>query len=227
MMTKDSDNGLPLETHRRAPASGGAPKQLVVLMHGVGADGADLIELAPMLAGALPDAEFLAPDAPFPCDMAPMGRQWFSLREMTMDEMLRGARAAEPILGAFLDQALEARGLGAGDLAVIGFSQGTMMALHALLRRPEAVAAIVGFSGLLIAPEVLPAEIKSRPPVLLVHGTADQVVPFQAMDAAKQALRATQVPVEAHHRPGVGHGIDPEGIMLALRHLQQAFGTSA
>ncbi len=101
------------------------------------------------------------------------------------------------------------------------------MALHAILRRPEAVAAVVGFSGLLIAPEVLPAEIKSRPPVLLVHGTADHVVPFQAMDAAKHALQAVQVPVEAHHRPGVGHGIDPEGIMLALRHLQQAFGAAA
>ena len=95
-MTNHQDNALPLETQRRAPASGSPPKQLVVLLHGVGADGADLIELAPMFAGALPDAEFLAPDAPFPCDMAPMGRQWFSLREMTMDEMLRGAREAEP-----------------------------------------------------------------------------------------------------------------------------------
>jgi phospholipase/carboxylesterase len=177
-------NSLSLDAHRRAPASGGAAKRLVVLLHGLGADGADLIELAPLLAGAFPDAEFLAPNAPFPCDMAPMGRQWFSLRAMTMDDMLKGAREAEPILDAFLDESLEAHGLGERDLAVIGFSQ---------------------------------------PPVLLVHGTADEVVPFQAMDAAKEALKAAGVPVEASRRPGLGHGIDPEGITLAVRHLQQAF----
>jgi len=216
-------NSLSLDAHRRAPASGGAAKRLVVLLHGLGADGADLIELAPLLAGAFPDAEFLAPNAPFPCDMAPMGRQWFSLRAMTMDDMLKGAREAAPILDAFLDESLEAHGLGERDLAVIGFSQGTMMALHTLLRRPAAAAAIVGFSGLLIAPEILPDEIRSRPPVLLVHGTADEVVPFQAMDAAKEALKAAGVPVEASRRPGLGHGIDPEGITLAVRHLQQAF----
>ena len=169
-----------LDGPRYGPASGQAPKQLVVLLHGLGADGDDLISLAPYLAQVLPEAAFVSPHAPFPCDMAPFGRQWFSLQERTPEIMLGGVRMAAPILDGFLDAELEKAGLTAERLALVGFSQGTMMALHVGLRRAAAPSAIVGFSGALLAPELLPGEIVSRPPVVLIHGAADEVVPAQS-----------------------------------------------
>ncbi len=141
----------------RKPASGSKPRQLVVLLHGVGADGHDLIGLAPYWAPALPDAEFVSPDAPFPCDMAPYGRQWFSLQDRTPNAILGGVRAAAPILDAFLDEALAARGLDASQLALVGFSQGTMMSLYVGPRRAEALAGIIGYSGALIGADTLTA----------------------------------------------------------------------
>lgn len=215
-----------LESRRYGPASGGDAEQLVVLLHGLGADGADLISLAPMLAEQLPNAVFVSPDAPQPCDMAPFGRQWFSLQEMTMDRLLEGVRGSEPILNAFLDLELAAYGLTDRAMAVVGFSQGTMMALHCCLRRPAACAALVGFSGFLIAPERLMAEVQVRPPVLLVHGTNDEVIPFEAMAAADAGLRAAGIEVEAHSRPGLGHGIDPEGVALCRRHLERGLASN-
>ena len=212
-----------LDTHRYGPASGGPAKQLVVLLHGLGADGADLISLAPMLADGLPDAAFVSPDAPESCDMAPVGLQWFSLREMTMRRLIEGAAAAEPRLNAFIEAELRRLGLDDRALAVVGFSQGTMMALRCFLRRPAPCAAIVGFSGFLIDPENIAPDIVSRPPVLLVHGTADEVIPFEAMAVAAEALRMAGVKVETVTRPGLGHGIDPEGLARCARHLQAAF----
>src|SRR6201997_5344382 len=165
----------------RPPASGGTPRRLVILLHGLGADGNDLIGLAPYWAPLLPEAEFLAPDAPFPCDMAPFGRQWFSLQDRSPMSILAGVRAAAPILDAFIDDALEARNLEESRLALVGFSQGTMMSLYVGLRRAKALAGIVGFSGALIGSETLPQDIRSRPPVLLIHGDSDEIVPFQAL----------------------------------------------
>ena len=211
-----------LDGPRLAPASGQAPKQLVVLLHGLGADGNDLISLAPYLAQVLPEAAFVSPNAPFPCDMAPFGRQWFSLQERTPEAMLGGIRMSAPILEGFLDAELETAGLTAERLALVGFSQGTMMALHVGLRREVALGAIVGFSGALLAPELLPAEIRSRPPVLLVHGAADEVVPAQALPAAVAALEANQVPVTQELRPGLGHSIDERGLQLAVGFLKEA-----
>jgi len=194
------------------PARGGAPKALVVLLHGLGADGNDLIGLAPAWNGLVPDAEFVAPDAPFPCDMGPFGRQWFSFESRAPEHILAGVRAAAPILDAFLDDALASRGLSADRLVLVGFSQGTMMSLFVGLRRTQAVAGILGYSGRLLAPELLAGELRSRPPVLLVHGDADPVVPFASLAAAKTALGAANVPVETLVRPGLGHGIDEEGL---------------
>ncbi len=211
-----------LDGPRLAPASGQAAKQLVVLLHGVGADGNDLISLAPYLAQVLPEAAFVSPNAPFPCDMAPFGRQWFSLQERTPEAMLGGVRMAAPILDGFLDAELEKLGLTAERLALVGFSQGTMMALHVGLRREAGPGAIVGFSGALLAPELLPGEIRSRPPVLLVHGAADEVVPAQALPAAVAALEANQVPVTQELRPGLGHSIDERGLQLAMGFLKAA-----
>ena len=194
------------------PARGGAPKKLVVLLHGLGADGNDLIGLALHWAPLLPDAEFLSPDAPFPCDLSPWGRQWFSFETRTPEAVLAGVRGSAPILDAFLDEALATRGLKNGDLALVGFSQGTMMSLFVGLRRPESVAAIVGFSGRLLAPELLDAELRSRPPVLLVHGDADPVVPFDSLALAVSALESHGVAVTKLMRPRLGHGIDEEGL---------------
>ena len=204
---------------RFGPASGGPARQLVVFLHGWGADGGDLISLAPELARGLPEAAFVSPHGPEPCDMNPMGRQWFGLSEMSMPKMLAGARAAAPAIDAFLDAELARLGLSDRQLALVGFSQGTMMALHVALRRPQPCAAIVGYSGLLVAPEALDAEMVSRPPVLLIHGEADPVVPFWALGAATSALERLGVSVESHGRPGLQHGIDPVGMGLAAAFL--------
>ncbi|MBV9523483.1 MAG: prolyl oligopeptidase family serine peptidase [Alphaproteobacteria bacterium] len=205
------------------PASGGKPRQLVLLLHGLGADGNDLIGLAPFWSRILPDAEFLSPNAPFPCDMAPYGYQWFSLQDRAPATILSGVRAAAPMLDACIDEALSRRGLAEKDLALIGFSQGTMMSLHVGLRRVPAVAGILGFSGSLIGAETLPREIRAKPRVLLVHGDADPIVPFQALAAAKAALDACGVPVETLARPGLQHGIDEEGLKRGARFLKEIF----
>jgi phospholipase/carboxylesterase len=196
----------------RPPASGGKPRRLVILLHGLGADGNDLIGLAPYWARPLPDAEFLSPNAPFPCDMAPYGYQWFSSQDRSPEAVLGGVRAAAPILDAFIDEALEERGLGSGELALVGFSQGTMMSLFVGLRRAEPVAGIVGFSGRLLAPELLASELRSRPPILLVHGTEDPLVPYSSLAAAETTLKAAGVPVETVTSFGIGHSIDDQGL---------------
>jgi phospholipase/carboxylesterase len=207
----------------RYGAAAGEAQQLVVLLHGLGADGHDLIALAPMFAQRLPQAAFVSPDAPFPCDMAPVGRQWFSFQDASPEAILGGVRLAAPVLNAFLDAELARHGLGDGQLVLAGFSQGTMMALYVALRRPAACACVLGYSGALIGAELLAGELKSRPPVLLLHGDADQVVPPGALPAAVAALEALGVPVTSELRPGLGHGIDERGVQLGadflVRHL--------
>ena len=196
----------------RPPAGGGRPRRLVILLHGLGADGNDLIGLAPHWARLVPDAEFLSPDAPFPCDMASYGYQWFSSQDRSREAVLGGVRAAAPILDSFIDDVLAERGLSESDLALVGFSQGTMMSLFVGLRRDKPVAGIVGFSGRLLAPDLLAEELRSRPPVLLVHGTDDPLVPYSALAEAEAALKAADVPVETVTSVGIGHSIDNEGL---------------
>ena len=205
-----------LDGPRLEPRSGKA-RQLVVFLHGYGADGNDLIEIGRAWAGLLPDAAFISPHAPRPCGQAPMGREWFPLTFRDPDERWTGVNAAAPQLNAFLDAELTRRNLPNSALALVGFSQGTMMALHVGLRRAESPAAIVGYSGMLVIPEEIDpdkfaGEIVSRPPVLLVHGDQDQLIPVQALMHAAQGLAALEVPVEWHISPGVAHGIDQEGL---------------
>jgi phospholipase/carboxylesterase len=213
-----------LDGPRIGPASGGPARQLVVLLHGLGADGQDLIELAADWAPALPEAAFVAPDAPEACDMGPFGRQWFSLQDRRPAVMAAGALAARGALDGFLDAELGRLGLPGTALALAGFSQGCMMALYTGLRRAVPPAAILGYSGALLAPESLATEIAGRPPVLLVHGEADDIVPVQATRAAEAALRQAGVPVEALYRPGLAHGIDAAGLAAGRRWLEAAFG---
>ena len=215
---------LPLTGPSLPPKSGNPPKQVVILLHGLGADGDDLIGLAPYFAELLPDAEFLSPHAPYPCDMAPYGRQWFSLRDFGHDAMLRGLEAVKPVFDSYLDAVLETRSLTEADIALVGFSQGTMLSLHCALRRSKPVAALLGYSGMLVAPDRLIGEITARPPVLLIHGDQDPVVPFEAMDLARRALDALGVPVAASARPGLGHSIDEEGLAEGIRFVAGAFG---
>lgn len=206
------------------PASGGTPRQLIILLHGLGADGADLIDLAPAVAQAFPDAVFVAPNAPERCDMSPYGYQWFSLQDRTPAVMFAGATKAEAALDSFITDQQTKYGLTDAQTALIGFSQGTMMALHSGLRRKSALAGIVGFSGALLGPEALPGHISSKPPVCLIHGEQDMVVPFFALGLAETALKAAQVPVEVHKRPMLGHSIDPEGLEACVRFLLRNFG---
>ncbi|MEQ8964193.1 MAG: prolyl oligopeptidase family serine peptidase [Azospirillaceae bacterium] len=211
----------PLDGPRFGPASGGAPGRIVVLLHGVGADGNDLIALAPHLGQVLPDALFVAPDAPQPCDMAPFGRQWFSLQDMSPPALDRGIRETAPVLDAFLDGLLAEHGLPASALALLGFSQGSMMSLHVAPRRAEAVGAVLAYSGALVGGGALVAEARSRPPVMLIHGTDDPVVPFDAMAAAARALEAAGIPVRTEARPGLAHGIDEDGIRAGAAFLTE------
>jgi phospholipase/carboxylesterase len=205
-----------LDGPRLEPRSGPA-KKLVVFLHGYGADGNDLIELGRVWQPLLPDAAFVSPHAPEPCGGAPMGRQWFELTFRNPDERWRGVNKAAPILNQFLDAELARRKLPDSALALVGFSQGTMMALHVGLRRAKAPAAIVGYSGLFVLPEgvepkALAPEIKSRPPVLLVHGDRDDLIPVQALLQGTQDLAELEVPTEWHISSGLGHGIDQEGL---------------
>jgi phospholipase/carboxylesterase len=202
------------------PASGGSPKQLVILLHGLGADGNDLIGLAPYWAPLLPEAEFVAPNAPFPCDMAPYGYQWFSAQDRSPAAVLAGVRAAAPMLEAFIDDAAAQRGLTDADLALVGFSQGTMMSLFVGLRRAHPAAGILGFSGRLLAPELLASELRARPPILLVHGTEDPLVPYASLGAAESALKALDISVETLTCPGIGHSIDENGLRHGGRFLR-------
>jgi phospholipase/carboxylesterase len=212
---------------RLAPRSGTA-NQLVVFLHGFGADGNDLISLGREWQSLLPDAAFVSPNAPEPCAGAPIGRQWFGLTFRDPDERWRGVQKARPILDQFLDAELARHNLPPSALALVGFSQGTMMALYAGLRRP-ALAAIVGYSGVLVMPNDEAAslkaneEIKIRPPVLLVHGDRDEMIPPQALLLSAQGLGAAGVPVEWHLSQGIGHGIDGEGLRLGGNFLQKAF----
>ena len=216
-----------LDGPRLSPRSGSA-RQLVVFLHGYGADGNDLIELGRVWQQILPQAAFVSPHAPEPCGQAPVGRQWFALTFRDPNERWVGANKAAPVLERFLDAELARHQLPPSALALVGFSQGTMMALHVGLRRAVSPAAIVGYSGLLVLPpdgnpETLAADIRSRPPVLLVHGDQDELIPVQALFQGTQALAAMGVPVEWHVSAGVGHGIDQEGLRHGGEFLARAF----
>lgn len=211
------------QVYRLEPKSGSV-KNMVVLLHGYGANGQDLIGLGLQWQNILPDTVFVSPDAPEVCQMNPFGGfQWFDLTLRDPTEYWRGVQKAGPGLNSFLDVELGHYGLSDENLALVGFSQGTMMALHVGLRRTKALSAIVGFSGKLAGPEHLKAGLTHKAPVLLVHGAMDDVIPVAALDEARGALQALGVDVSSHVSPSLGHGIDPDGLNLGgaflVKHL--------
>jgi len=209
-----------LDGPRLKPANGRPATSLVVLLHGYGADGNDLIDIGRALAPVLPGTAFASPHAPEPCADAPTGRQWFPLSLTNLHLLWPGVQQAAPGLNAFLDDELARLGLTEESLALVGFSQGAMLALHVGPRRKSSVAGIISYSGYLVGTEHL-METAHRPPILLVHGEEDMTVPVLALHAAAPALGAAGFDVEWHVRPGLGHGIDMDGLRLGADFLSR------
>jgi phospholipase/carboxylesterase len=200
--------------------SGKDPKQLIIFLHGLGSDGNDLISLAHDFSKFLPEALFLSPNAPFPCDMAPYGFQWFSLQQRDENFILNGIKQSAPILNNYIDEQLKLYNISLENLFLIGFSQGTMMSLYTALRRSEPIGGVIGFSGALIGASLID-EIISRPKVLLIHGDKDEVVPYNALSYAKENLLKNNVPVEDLTCEGLGHSINSDGLNKALEFLMK------
>ena len=215
-----------LKFGRRAAISG-KTRQMIIVLHGYGADGADLLGLADPLGAHLPDAVFYAPDAPDPCAGNPFGRQWFGIPRFdgsTVDQAMTGLARANDAVSRFMDARLKDEGLFPKDLILLGFSQGAMTALHAAPRRSTPIAGVVAISGRLIAPERLAAETLSKPPVLLLHGDQDEVVDFGEMAVAGDALVAAGFDTYGHVMQGSGHGIAPDGLQVALAFMKDRLG---
>lgn len=197
------------------PKSGRMPRQLVVLLHGYGADGKDLIGLGSYWREALPEALFVSPNAPQPCAENPLGYQWFPLDLNRTISRVTGAADARDVLIGFLNDLWAQTGLSAHDTFLVGFSQGAMMALHVGLSLDEPVLGIVSFSGALVPPERFEQGYSPRPPICLVHGDLDQVVHPRLSQEASIALQAQGFEVSYHVSPGAAHGIAPDGLEFA------------
>lgn len=205
----------PLQTHIVRPEKGRTPTSLVILLHGLGADGRDLVGLSAPWRDFLPDTVFVAPDAPFPCDMSPGGYQWFSLREWTPESILDGVKNASVIVQDFIDAQCKAFNIPHARTALVGFSQGTMMSLYVGPRHKEKLAGVLGYSGALVGGDDLLVEneiLIHRIPICLIHGAADTVIPASAWTHAREMLRAAGFRVSGHVTPGLTHGIDDAGI---------------
>ena len=211
----------------RKGAPQGSAKRLVVFLHGYGADGADLLGLADPLGPHLPDTAFVAPNAPERCIGNPYGYQWFPIPWIdgsSQEEADAGMQAAAGDLNAYLDAVMDEEGVDAANTILVGFSQGTMMSLHVAPRRDVSFAGVVGFSGRLLTPETLEDEVRQKPPILLIHGDADEVVPVSSLPDAGNALTAAGFEVFAHISKDTGHGIAPDGLQVALAFIRDRFG---
>jgi phospholipase/carboxylesterase len=211
---------MPLTGPELPPSSGKAPSALIIFLHGLGSNGDDLMGLAPEMRDYFPYAQFLSPNAPFSCDMAPFGYQWFSLLDRRDAAVLAGVEQAHPILDHYITEQLSRFGLTEEKLALVGFSQGTMMALYTAVRRKKAIAGVVGYSGALISKGNLEKDAKSLPDICLIHGDADDIVPFENMALAELALSDAGFSVETHRRPHLAHGIDPLGLQAGVDFLR-------
>ena len=198
----------------------GDVNKLIIFCHGYGADGNDLINLANYFKPVLPDALFISPNAPEKCAMNPFGYQWFDFQSGDPASIWKGVLSAADILNSFIDDQLKKYNLTDKDLALVGFSQGTMMSLHVGLRRSQAMSGIIGFSGKLIAGDLLKAELKSKPPIYLIHGDADPMVPYQETIEAKKILNKLDVDVQSHISYNTPHSIAQDGLeTVSYTHL--------
>jgi phospholipase/carboxylesterase len=203
------------------PLSGAAPRQVVLLLHGFGSSGSDMISLAPGWQHSLPDALFLAPHAPQRCNFG-AGYQWWGLSDLSPAALATGAAQAAPVIDEFITRKLRQYDLTEADLALVGFSQGTMMALHVGLRRPRQIAAIVGYSGMLTGIGALRHDRITKPPVLLIHGTDDPVIPVASLHSAEKELQRLGIAVSTHISTGLGHSVDPAGLRLGCDFVVKA-----
>ncbi|MEP3298203.1 MAG: prolyl oligopeptidase family serine peptidase [Pseudoruegeria sp.] len=209
--------------YERVAAASGTTKSVVVFVHGYGANGADLLGLSDPLKEHMPDTTFVSPDAPEKIPGAPFGFQWFPIPWLdgsSEEAAKEGLARASEDFNAFLDQVMAEEGITSNELILFGFSQGTMLSLHVAPRRNDQIRAIVAFSGRLLEPDSLASDVVSKPPVLLVHGDADDVVPPQSMNEAGQALQAAGFDVYAHVMKGTAHGIAPDGLSVALSFMK-------
>lgn len=198
-----------------APASGGVPKSIIVLLHGYGADGRDLIDLGRHWGATFPDALFVAPNAPRPCGQNPYGFEWFPLSVDRIAGRIEGARTAAPVIKDFLADLWAQTGLSAADTFLVGFSQGAMMALHVGTSMDKALAGIVSFSGAFVPADGFDTADFARPPVAIIHGDLDQVVDPQLSRDAAEVLAAKGFDVGLHISSGMAHGIAPDGLDFA------------
>lgn len=213
---------MSIDGPRIPPARGGKPEALIVLLHGYGSNGEDLAGLAPYWAKALPGAQFLSPNAPEPVPGVPGGYQWFGLGGRDPAGREAGAKRAAETVDRFLDRELTRYGLDESRLVLVGFSQGTMMALQVGLRRKAKVAGILGFSGMLVGGERLKDEVKAAPPILLIHGDQDDMIPVSAMLEAARQLSEAGFGAQWHVSEGIPHSIGPDGLELGGAFLKMA-----
>ena len=214
----------PLDGPRYGPTAGGTPTQLIMLLHGVGADGRDLIEMAPHLGQIFPNAAFVAPNAPNRYDQGLSGYQWISSGIRVEAEVIAAVQEPATILNAFIDKELQDHGIGPDKLALVGFSQGTMMSLYTAPRRAQPIAGVLGYSGRLVGGDHLAAETVSRPPIFLAHGEMDPVVPVESMDVAERILSESGFSVQTLRCPNLGHSIDEDGLVQGTQFLRTVLG---
>jgi len=218
-----------LNFQRRA-AKSGKTRSLVILFHGYGADGNDLLGLADPLGPHMPDTVFVAPDAPNTCSGNPFGFEWFPIPRLdgsSQEAAEKGMAQSIKDMNAFIDAQMEAENVGPENTILVGFSQGTMMSLHIAPRRAQALAGVVGFSGRLLAPEKLADEVQSRPPFVLIHGDQDDMVPIASLSEAEECLSANGFSVFTHISKGMSHGIAPDGLSLALAFMREKLGITS
>ena len=214
----------PLDGPRYGPTAGGTPTQLIMLLHGVGADGRDLIEMAPHLGQIFPNAAFVAPNAPNRYDQGLSGYQWLSSGIRVEAEVIAAVQEPAAILNTFIDKELQDHGIGPDKLALVGFSQGTMMSLYTAPRRAQPIAGVLGYSGRLVGGDHLAAETVSRPPIFLAHGEMDPVVPVESMDVAERILSESGFSVQTLRCPNLGHSIDEDGLVQGTQFLRTVLG---
>ncbi len=219
-MKFETIENLPLKTLKFSPISGNNPNSIVIFLHGFGSNARDLISLAPEMAKDLPDTIFLSVDAPEACDMAPSGYQWFSLQDRDPENVLKGLKSTQPIITEYINKIKEMFQIENNKIAFVGFSQGTMTALYNALYFPDKLAAVLGYSGALYI-EKDKAQKLTNLPIMLVHGTIDEVVPFEFMTMAKTILDENGIDIKTIARPNLGHSIDELGLKFGIEFLKE------